>query len=83
MVEYWNDGTIGSGLRLVEPPVRKGKWDNGLLERFHLARKVFILNKKFLLKATFQYSIIPCARRKHHTSKTTINLNKLHNFRDI
>jgi hypothetical protein len=45
MLEYWNDGTMGSGLRLVEPTARRGKWDNVLMEKFHLARKVFILNK--------------------------------------
>jgi hypothetical protein len=59
-LEYWKDGTMGSGLRLVEPTARKGKWDNGLLEKFHLIRKVLMLNKEEIpLKPTFQYSITP------------------------
>jgi hypothetical protein len=35
-LEYWNNGTMGSGLRLVGPTARKGKWDNGLLGKIRL-----------------------------------------------
>jgi len=31
MLEYWNIGRMGFGLRLVAPPARRKKWENGLL----------------------------------------------------
>jgi len=34
MLEYWNVGILGFGLRLVEPTARRGIWDVGTLERF-------------------------------------------------
>ena len=68
MVEYWNDGTMGSGLRLVDPTARRGNWDVGTLEKFvvDMGGKV-TNNKRNPLKttpinagsSTFHYSTIP------------------------
>jgi hypothetical protein len=42
MLEYWNVGILGFGLRLVEPPARRGNWDVGTLEKFigDMGRKI-------------------------------------------
>jgi len=60
MLEYWNDGILGFGLRLVEPPARRGNWDVGTLEKFigDMGGKVSN-NKNIPLKTTFHYSTIP------------------------
>ena len=36
MVEWWNDGILGFGLRLVEPTARKGNWDVGILAKLRV-----------------------------------------------
>ncbi len=58
---------MGSGLRLVEPTARRGKWGSGLLAKFLLTWKLIMLIDKELpfnppkhyggLKSTFQYSL--------------------------
>lgn len=60
MLEYWNDGILGFGLRLVEPTARRGNWNVGRLEKsmVDMGEKVSN-NKKIPLKTTFHYSTIP------------------------
>jgi len=71
MLEYWNDGILGFGLRLVEPTLRpvgptgwkrarRGNWDVGTLEKFigDMGRNVSN-NRNIPLKTTFHYSTIP------------------------
>jgi hypothetical protein len=68
-LEWWNIGMMEQW--------GPGQWDNGLLGKFHLIRKVSALIKQELPFEThpnkygifdipsFQYSIIPCAWQKH------------------
>ena len=56
-MEWWNDGILGFGLRLVEPTARRGNWDVGPLEKFIVDMGAKVSNnKKIPLK---QHSIIP------------------------
>jgi hypothetical protein len=60
MLEYWNVGILGFGLRLVEPTARRGNWDVGPLEKFIVDLGGNISNnKKIPLKTTFHNSTIP------------------------
>jgi hypothetical protein len=57
------------------------------LGKINLIRKVLILNKEEIPFETnipiFDHSITPCARQKCQDSRSTINLDKLYNFRNI
>jgi hypothetical protein len=46
MLEYWNVGILGFGLRLVEPPARRGIWGVGPLERFFVDMGGEVSNNK-------------------------------------
>jgi len=75
MLECWNTGMMGFGLRLVETTARRGNWDVGTLEKFivDMAGKVSN-NKNIPLKTTFHYSTIPCAGQKHLALKNHVIL---------
>ena len=60
MLEHWNGGILGFGLRLVEPTARRGNWDVGTLEKFVVDMGGKISNNKNVpLKTTFHHSTIP------------------------
>ncbi|MFQ5888240.1 MAG: hypothetical protein ACE5HY_06040, partial [Candidatus Hydrothermarchaeales archaeon] len=72
---------MGSGLRLVEPTARRGKWGSGLLAKFLLTWKlIMLIDKELPFKINipiFHHSIIPCAGQKRQASKITLNFSKL------
>jgi hypothetical protein len=46
MMEHWNVGILGFGLRLVEPTARRGDWEVGTLEEFIVDIRGKVLNSK-------------------------------------
>jgi hypothetical protein len=54
-MEWWNDGKMGPGLRLIEPIPRRGKWRNALLIEYPMTRN----KKKDIIPLKNQQPIIP------------------------
>jgi hypothetical protein len=47
-LEYWKNGTMGSGLKLGEPTAGRAKWGSVLLAKFLLIWKLIMLLDKEL-----------------------------------
>jgi len=84
MLEDWNDGILGFGLRLVGPTARRGNWDVGTLEKLtgDMGGKVSN-NKNIPLKTIFHNSTIPCGGQKHLAQKNHHDFIWLYKFRDV
>jgi hypothetical protein len=66
-LEYWNDGLMGSG-----------KMEQGFVGKIFLEMELIDINSYgflfYINIPIFHHSIIPCAGRKHQTSKPSCNL---------
>ncbi len=74
MMEQWNDGIMGFG--------KMEKWITGKIP-LHMGVKEVNMKISFLIKPTFQYSIIPCAKQKIRPQKRSFILNRLHKSPEV